>query len=337
VQELLDTRTSLTGRTCPAGAEIALPASGAADQGPRVTVHNAVEHNLRNVTVPFPLGQLDRGHRGVRLGQVDAGQRHPVHRAGQAIYNAREVPGPPPLASPGRRDRQDHPRRPVADRRTPRSNPATYTGVFDHVRGCSPRPRRPRSAGYQPGRFSFNVKGGRCENCTGDGTIKIEMNFLPDVYVPCEVCHGARYNRETLEVHYKGKSIAEVLDMPIEEAVDFFAALPRSPGTCRPWSRSGLGLRPARASRPRRCPAARRSGSSWPASCRSARPGAPCTCSTSRPPGLHFEDIRKLLGVLGRLVDAGNTVWSSSTTWTSSRPPTGSSTWAPRAAPRAAR
>ncbi|GAA2798990.1 hypothetical protein GCM10020219_082690 [Nonomuraea dietziae] len=134
--------------------------------------------------------------------------------------------------------------------RTPRSNPATYTGVFDHVRKLFAATTEAKVRGYQPGRFSFNVKGGRCEACAGDGTIKIEMNFLPDVYVPCEVCHGARYNRETLEVHYKGKTISEVLDMPIEEALSFFEAIPAIQAA--PADRSndvGLGLRAARPAR----------------------------------------------------------------------------------------
>ena len=123
--------------------------------------------------------------------------------------------------------------------RTPRSNPATYTGVFDHIRKLFAETTEAKVRGYQQGRFSFNVKGGRCENCAGDGTIKIEMNFLPDVYVPCEVCKGARYNRETLEVHYKGKTISEVLEMPIEEAAEFFRPIsqdrpaPRHSGRCR--------------------------------------------------------------------------------------------------------
>ena len=168
--------------------------------------------------------------------------------------------------------------------RTPRSNPATYTGVFDHVRKLFAETTEAKVRGYGPGRFSFNVKGGRCENCAGDGTIKIEMNFLPDVYVPCEVCKGARYNRETLEVHYKGRTIAEVLDMPIEEAADFFEAIPAIHRHLKTLVDVGLGLRAARASRRRRCPAARRSGSSSPASCRSGRPAGPSTCSTSRPP-----------------------------------------------------
>ena len=125
--------------------------------------------------------------------------------------------------------------------RTPRSNPATYTGVFDHIRKLFATTTEAKIRGYQPGRFSFNVKGGRCDACSGDGTIKIEMNFLPDVYVPCEVCHGARYNRETLEVHFKGKTIADVLDMPIEEAADFFSAVPAIARHMRTLNDVGLG------------------------------------------------------------------------------------------------
>lgn len=167
--------------------------------------------------------------------------------------------------------------------RTPRSNPATYTGVFDHVRKLFAQTPEAKMRGYQQGRFSFNVKGGRCEACAGDGTIKIEMNFLPDVYVPCEVCHGARYNRETLEVHYKGKTIAEVLDMPIEEAQEFFAAVPPIARHMKTLTEVGLGY-VRLGQRPPRCPAARRSGSSSPPSCRSGRRAARSTSSTSRPP-----------------------------------------------------
>ena len=130
--------------------------------------------------------------------------------------------------------------------RTPRSNPATYTGVFDHVRKLFANSPESKVRGYQPGRFSFNVKGGRCEACTGDGTIKIEMNFLPDVYVPCEVCHGARYNRETLEVHFKGKTIAEVLDMPIEEGAGVLRGHPRDRASPADAHRRRSRLRAAR-------------------------------------------------------------------------------------------
>ncbi len=192
--------------------------------------------------------------------------------------------------------------------RTPRSNPATYTGVFDHIRKLFASTPEAKMRGYLQGRFSFNVKGGRCEACAGDGTIKIEMNFLPDVYVPCEVCHGARYNRETLEVHYKGKTIAEVLDMPIEEAVDFFAAVPADRPAHEDAGRGRASATSGSASRPRRSRAARPSGSSCPPSSRSGPPGGTVYVLDEPTTGLHFEDIRKLLLVLGRLVDQGNTV-----------------------------
>ena len=192
--------------------------------------------------------------------------------------------------------------------RTPRSNPATYTGVFDRIRTLFAETHEAKVRGYQPGRFSFNVKGGRCEDCSGDGTIKIEMNFLPDVYVPCEVCDGARYNRETLEVHYKGKNIAEVLDMPIEEAADFFEPSPAIDRYLEDARRRRPRLRAARPAARRRSPAARRSASSSRPSCRSGPPAARIYVLDEPTTGLHFEDVRKLLGVLHGLVDKGNTV-----------------------------
>ena len=191
--------------------------------------------------------------------------------------------------------------------RTPRSNPATYTGVFDHVRKLFASTPEAKMRGYQQGRFSFNVKGGRCEACSGDGTIKIEMNFLPDVYVPCEVCHGARYNRETLEVHYKGKTIAEVLDMPIEEAVDFFAAVPAINRHMKTLVEVGLGY--VRLGQPATTLSggeAQRVKLSSELQKRST--GRTVYVLDEPTTGLHFEDIRKLLLVLGRLVDQGNTV-----------------------------
>ena len=191
--------------------------------------------------------------------------------------------------------------------RTPRSNPATYTGVFDHIRKLFASTPEAKVRGYQQGRFSFNVKGGRCEACAGDGTIKIEMNFLPDVYVPCEVCHGARYNRETLEVHYKGKTIAEVLDMPIEEAVEFFAAIPAIARHMRTLVDVGLGY--VRLGQPAPTLSggeAQRVKLSSELQKRST--GRTVYVLDEPTTGLHFEDIRKLLLVLGRLVDAGNTV-----------------------------
>ena len=191
--------------------------------------------------------------------------------------------------------------------RTPRSNPATYTGVFDHVRKLFASTPEAKMRGYLQGRFSFNVKGGRCEACSGDGTIKIEMNFLPDVYVPCEVCHGARYNRETLEVHYKGKTIAEILDMPIEEAAEFFAAVPAISRHMKTLCEVGLGY--VRLGQPATTLSggeAQRVKLSSELQKRST--GRTVYVLDEPTTGLHFEDIRKLLLVLGRLVDQGNTV-----------------------------
>jgi excinuclease ABC subunit A len=191
--------------------------------------------------------------------------------------------------------------------RTPRSNPATYTGVFDNIRKLFATTNEAKVRGYQPGRFSFNVKGGRCEACSGDGTIKIEMHFLPDVYVPCEVCHGARYNRETLEVHYKGKTIAEVLDMPIEEALDFFAAVPAIARHLATLVDVGLGyVRMGQSAPTLSGGEAQRVKLASELQKRST--GRTVYVLDEPTTGLHFEDIRKLLGVLQSLVDKGNTV-----------------------------
>jgi excinuclease ABC subunit A len=191
--------------------------------------------------------------------------------------------------------------------RTPRSNPATYTGVFDHIRKLFAATTEAKVRGYQPGRFSFNVKGGRCEACAGDGTIKIEMNFLPDVYVPCEVCKGARYNRETLEVHYKGKTIAEVLDMPIEEAADFFQPINAIHRHLRTLVDVGLGY--VRLGQPAPTLSggeAQRVKLSSELQKRST--GKTVYILDEPTTGLHFDDIRRLLGVIDGLVDKGNTV-----------------------------
>ena len=191
--------------------------------------------------------------------------------------------------------------------RTPRSNPATYTGVWDHVRKLFAQTTEAKVRGYGPGRFSFNVKGGRCEACSGDGTLKIEMNFLPDVYVPCEVCGGSRYNRETLEVRYKNRTVAEVLDMPIEEAAEFFAAVPAIARHLTTLVSVGLGY--VRLGQP----ATTLSGGEAQRVKLSAELSKKDTGRTlylldEPTTGLHFEDIRRLLAVLQRLVDAGNTV-----------------------------
>ena len=191
--------------------------------------------------------------------------------------------------------------------RTPRSNPATYTGVFDHIRQLFAKTKESRARGYQPGRFSFNVKGGRCEVCKGDGQIKIEMHFLPDVYVPCEQCHGRRYNRETLEVRFKGKSIADVLEMPVEEAVDFFAKIPKIHR--RLQTLHDVGLDYIRLGQP----ATTLSGGEAQRVKLASELAKVATGETlyildEPTTGLHFADVERLLEVLGRLVDQGNTV-----------------------------
>jgi excinuclease ABC subunit A len=191
--------------------------------------------------------------------------------------------------------------------RTPRSNPATYTGVFDHIRQLFAATQESRARGYKPGRFSFNVKGGRCEVCRGDGQIKIEMHFLPDVYVPCEQCHGHRYNRETLEVRFKGKSISDVLEMSIEEACEFFEPIPKIARRLKTLDDVGLGY--VRLGQP----ATTLSGGEAQRIKLAAELSRVATGKTlyildEPTTGLHFADVRRLLEVLGRLVDAGNTV-----------------------------
>ncbi len=307
VQQLLDCEESLTGAYLSGRRSIPFPQSRRPRTDREITVHNAVEHNLRNVSVSFPLGQLI-----AVTGVSGSGKSTLVNNIlytalAKRIYNSREVPGRHrSITGADEIDKIIHvDQSPIG--RTPRSNPATYTGVFDHVRRLFAETPEAKVRGYQPGRFSFNVKGGRCENCTGDGTIKIEMNFLPDVYVPCEVCHGGRYNRETLEVHYKGKTIAEVLDMPIEEAVDFFAALPSIARHLRTLVDVGLGY--VRLGQPAPALSGGEAQRVKLASELQKRSTGRTLYVLDEPTtGLHFEDIRKLLGVLGRLVDAGNTV-----------------------------
>ena len=272
-----------------------------------IQVRGAREHNLRDVDVTFPLGLFV-----AVTGVSGSGKSTLVNdilytSLAKQLYNARTLPGRHrAITGLEHVDKVIHvDQSPIG--RTPRSNPATYTGVFDHVRKLFAATPEAKMRGYLQGRFSFNVKGGRCEACAGDGTIKIEMNFLPDVYVPCEVCHGARYNRETLEVHYKGKTIAEVLDMPIEEAVDFFAAVPAISRHLKTLVEVGLGY--VRLGQP----ATTLSGGEaqrvkLSAELQKRSTGRTVYVLDEPTTGLHFEDIRKLLLVLGRLVDAGNTV-----------------------------
>ena len=267
----------------------------------------AREHNLRDIDVSFPLGLFV-----AVTGVSGSGKSTLVNdilytSLAKQIYRSRTVPGRHrTITGVDHVDKVIHvDQSPIG--RTPRSNPATYTGVFDHIRKLFASTPEAKMRGYLQGRFSFNVKGGRCEACSGDGTIKIEMNFLPDVYVPCEVCHGARYNRETLEVHFKGKTIAEVLDMPIEEAVDFFAAVPAISRHMKTLMEVGLGY--VRLGQPATTLSggeAQRVKLSSELQKRST--GRTVYVLDEPTTGLHFEDIRKLLLVLGKLVDSGNTV-----------------------------
>ena len=307
VSELLASPDSLTGAYLSGRRSIPMPSSRRPRTGRAITVRGARENNLRDVTVSFPLGQFVAvtGVSGSGKSSLVNGILYTA--LAKHLYSARTVPGRHrAITGIEHIDKAIHvDQSPIG--RTPRSNPATYTGVFDNVRKLFAETPEAKVRGYQPGRFSFNVKGGRCENCSGDGTIKIEMNFLPDVYVPCEVCHGARYNRETLEVHYKGKTIAEVLDMPIEEAVEFFAAIPAIARHLRTLVDVGLGY--VRLGQPATTLSGGEAQRVKLASELQKRSTGRTMYVLDEPTtGLHFEDIRKLLGVLGRLVDAGNTV-----------------------------
>jgi excinuclease ABC subunit A len=307
VSELLAHPDSLTGAYLSGRRSIPMPERRRPSTGRALTVHGAVEHNLRDVTVSFPLGQFI-----AVTGVSGSGKSSLVNSIlytalAKKLYNARTVPGRHrSISGVEHIDKSIHvDQSPIG--RTPRSNPATYTGVFDNIRKLFAETPEAKVRGYQPGRFSFNVKGGRCENCAGDGTIKIEMNFLPDVYVPCEVCHGARYNRETLEVHYKGRTIAEVLDMPIEEAAEFFAAIPAIARHMRTLVEVGLGY--VRLGQPATTLSGGEAQRVKLASELQKRSTGRTMYVLDEPTtGLHFEDIRKLLAVLQSLVDKGNTV-----------------------------
>ncbi len=308
VADLLKRTDSETGNFLSGRKSIPLPRQRReVDPGRSLRVLGARENNLKNIDVSFPLGCFV-----AITGVSGSGKSTLVNdilftALAKHFYNARSVPG-----RHRRIDGLEHvdkvihvDQSPIG--RTPRSNPATYTGVFDHVRKLFASTPEAKMRGYQQGRFSFNVKGGRCEACSGDGTIKIEMNFLPDVYVPCEVCHGARYNRETLEVHYKGKTIADVLDLSIEEAAEFFAAIPAIARHMNTLCDVGLGY--VRLGQPATTLSGGEAQRVKLASELQKRSTGNTVYVLDEPTtGLHFEDINKLLSVLSSLVDKGNTV-----------------------------
>jgi excinuclease ABC subunit A len=308
VADLLASPGSLTGAYLSGRESIGVPASRRKPARSReVVVKGAAEHNLRDVDVTFPLGCLV-AVTGVSGSGKSTLVNDILYKAlAKELNGARTVPGRHTRVTGMQHlDKVVHvDQGPIG--RTPRSNPATYTGVFDHVRKLFAATTEAKIRGYMPGRFSFNVKGGRCEACSGDGTIKIEMQFLPDVYVPCEVCHGARYNTDTLQVHYKGKTIAEVLDMPIEEASGFFEAVPAIHRHLKTLVDVGLGY--VRLGQPAPTLSGGEAQRVKLASELQRRATGRTIYVLDEPTtGLHFEDIRKLLGVLNRLVETGNTV-----------------------------
>ncbi|MCW2940436.1 MAG: excinuclease subunit, partial [Actinomycetia bacterium] len=308
VDELVNSETSMTGMYLSGRRQIAVPKTRRKPtKGRELVVKGAAANNLKNVDVAFPLG-LFTAVTGVSGSGKSTLVNDILYRVlAKELHAARTVPGKHTrVTGMENLDKVVHvDQGPIG--RTPRSNPATYTGVFDHIRKLFAATTEAKVRGYQPGRFSFNVKGGRCEACSGDGTIKIEMQFLPDVYVPCEVCHGARYNTDTLQVHFKGKSIAEVLDMPIEEASGFFEAVPAIHRHLKTLVDVGLGY--VRLGQPATTLSggeAQRVKLSTELQRRST--GRTIYVLDEPTTGLHFEDIRKLLGVLDKLVQNGNTV-----------------------------
>ncbi|GAA4726496.1 excinuclease ABC subunit UvrA [Isoptericola chiayiensis] len=305
---LLAAEDSMTGAYLSGRRSIALPAARrGTDPERQVTVVGARENNLRDISVSFPLGVLTAvtGVSGSGKSTLVNSILHTV--LANELNGARQVAGRHTrVTGTEHLDKVVHvDQGPIG--RTPRSNPATYTGVWDRIRKIFAETEEAKVRGYGPGRFSFNVKGGRCEACSGDGTLRIEMNFLPDVYVPCEVCHGARYNRETLEVHFKGRTVAEVLDMPIEEAAEFFSAFPAISRHLSTLVDVGLGY--VRLGQPAPTLSGGEAQRVKLASELQKRSTGRTVYVLDEPTtGLHFEDIRKLLGVLRSLVDKGNTV-----------------------------
>ncbi|WP_120505109.1 excinuclease ABC subunit UvrA [Sulfitobacter mediterraneus] len=298
---------SITGQYLTGKREIAVPATRRKGNKKKVQVVKATGNNLQNVTVDFPLGKF------VCVTGVSGGGKSTLtietlfKTASMNLNGARQTPAPcETIKGLEHLDKViDIDQRPIG--RTPRSNPATYTGAFTPIRDWFAGLPEAKARGYKPGRFSFNVKGGRCEACQGDGVIKIEMHFLPDVYVECETCKGARYNRETLEIKFKGKSIADVLDMTVEDAQSFFQAVPSIREKMDALMRVGLGyIKVGQQATTLSGGEAQRVKLSKELSKRST--GRTLYILDEPTTGLHFEDVRKLLEVLHELVDQGNSV-----------------------------
>jgi excinuclease ABC subunit A len=306
-KQVVKTKKSLTGQYLAGKKFVPIPETRRQGNGKKIRITGAAENNLKDITVDFPLGEFV-----VVTGVSGSGKSTLVNTIlkrvlAQKINRNSEKPGKYKSVSGIKNIEKivDIDQSPIG--RTPRSNPATYTGVFDDIRGLFAQTSEAKLRGYQKGRFSFNVKGGRCEACHGDGILKIEMNFLPDVYVPCEVCHGNRYNSETLEVEYKGKNIAEVLNMTVDQALDFFSAIPKITRKLQTIHDVGLGYVSLGQS------ATTLSGGEaqrmkLASELQKRSDGKNFYILDEPTTGLHVDDIKRLLDVLHRLVDNGNTV-----------------------------
>ena len=305
--EIASAPRSLTGAFLSGRETIPVPDKRRAGTGKEITVHGAIEHNLKDVTVAFPLGKLTCVT-GVSGSGKSTLVNEILHRAlARKLHGAEELPGAhKKITGIEQIDKViDIDQSPIG--RTPRSNPATYVGLFTPIRDLFALVPESRARGYLPGRFSFNVRGGRCEACEGDGVIKIEMHFLPDVYVTCDTCLARRYNRETLEIHYKGKSIADVLEMTVHQALPFYEAVPAIREKLQTLQDVGLGyIRLGQAATTLSGGEAQRIKLSKELSKRAT--GRTLYLLDEPTTGLHFDDVRKLLVVLQRLVDGGNTV-----------------------------
>ncbi|EOU1468655.1 TPA: excinuclease ABC subunit UvrA [Clostridium perfringens] len=307
LDEIMSNENSLTGKYLTGAKKVELPEKRRKGNGNFITVKGAKENNLKNVTAKFPLGTLT-----MVTGVSGSGKSTLVNEIlykglNKIVNKAKDLPGKfKEITGYENIDKIiDIDQSPIG--RTPRSNPATYTGTFDIIRELFSQTQEAKMRGYKPGRFSFNVKGGRCEACSGDGIIKIEMQFLSDVYVPCEVCKGKRYNRETLEVKYKGKNIADVLNMTVEEALEFFENIPRIKNKLQTLMDVGLGyIRLGQPSTQLSGGEAQRIKLAYELSKRST--GKTLYILDEPTTGLHIHDVNRLVKILQRLVDGGNTV-----------------------------
>ncbi|MEG0309327.1 MAG: ATP-binding cassette domain-containing protein, partial [Eubacterium sp.] len=307
IEDIKKVPESITGQYLSGIKKIGIPKSRREGKGTVISVKGATENNLKNLNVDFPLGKFI-----CVTGVSGSGKSTLVNEVlykgvAQKLYHSFKKPGK--VKKIEGIDQVDKviniDQSPIG--RTPRSNPATYTGVFDLIRDLFAKTPEAKARGYQKGRFSFNVKGGRCEKCNGDGILKIEMHFLPDVYVPCEICHGKRYNRETLEIKYKGKNIADVLDMTVEEALAFFEAIPKIREKLQ--TLHDVGLSYVKLGQPSTQLSGGEAQRIKLASELSKRNTGKTLYILDEPTtGLHIADVDSLIGVLQRLVDAGSTV-----------------------------